>query len=144
MLNSSQYRASVRVFDNRDNDLKTIYLNYLTNLTVIHMFNVPNLYDLYILFQSPIYGSFPILYFFVKHINEPLFLGTNLLWPNLDQSLINFSQNFTIYNWNFFKILFFFIKRILDTSQNWHGRFIWNLYQFSISSKCWKLNHSGL
>lgn len=66
LVNLIQYRASMGVFDNRDNDLKHKYLNYSTILSVIHVFNFPKLFNfiLFPLFQTTVSGSFAILYFF--------------------------------------------------------------------------------
>ena len=65
-VNLIQYRASMGVFDNRDNNLKPKYLNYSTILSVIHVFNFPKLFKfmLFPFFQTTVSGSFAILYFF--------------------------------------------------------------------------------
>ena len=66
LVNLIQYRASMKVFDNSDNNLKPKYLDYSTILSVIHVFNFPKLFNfaLFPLFQTTVSGSFAILYFF--------------------------------------------------------------------------------
>ena len=121
-VNSIQYKASVGVFNNRDNNSKTKYLNYATILSVLYMFNFPKLYDLIYFFKLLFQVALQLCFFFVKHIDEPL--GTNLLYSYVTITYLHFlwyhkqrlilsndievnpgpkldsSQNFTICHWN--------------------------------------------
>ena len=90
-VNIIQYRASVGVFNNRDNDSKIKYLSYATTLPVIYIFKFPKLYNLIhffiLLFQIVLQLCF---FFFTKHIDKPLCLGTNVLHSYVTLTYLHF------------------------------------------------------
>ena len=73
------------LFNNRDNNSKTKYLHYAAILPVIYMFN-------YICnFHTAISSSFSTLFFFfTKHIDKPLCLGTNVLYSYATITYLHF------------------------------------------------------
>ena len=56
-VNLIQYTASVGVFNNRDNNSKTKYLNYATILSVIYYVQLSEIIQPYTLFQTAISSS---------------------------------------------------------------------------------------
>ena len=71
-----QYRTSVGVFTNRDNNSKTKYLDYATLLPVLYMLNFPKLYDLIYFFKLLFQVALQLYYyfFFMKHVSMNLFV----------------------------------------------------------------------
>ena len=87
------------------------------------MFNFPKLYDLIHFFKLLFQAVLQLCFFFTKHIDEPLFLGTNVLYSYVTITYLHFlryhkqrlilsndievnpepqldsSQNFTICHW---------------------------------------------
>ena len=89
-VNLIQYRASVGVFNNRYNNSKTKYKNYATILPVTCMFNFPKLYDLIHFFKLLFQVVLQLCFFFTKHVDERLCLGTNVLYSYVTIAYIHF------------------------------------------------------
>ena len=102
-VNLIQYRASVGVFNNRDNSSKTKYLNYATVLPLIYIFNFPNLYDLIHFFKLLFQVVLQLCFFFMKHIDEPLFKKFQCLQNKLNDSIDTAKKQY--YAWISMKLM---------------------------------------